>query len=77
MNVIKKLILGHFLPKNPSARFFPKKTFESILSLYAAVTLGPFLSKNFKTQFFAKNHFAQFLNLHAAVTSCKKSDKFQ
>ena len=36
---VRKLILGHFLPKIPNVRFFPRKLFESILSLYTAVTL--------------------------------------
>ena len=35
----------NFLPKNPSAIFFPKKSFESTLSLYAAVTTSKKLEK--------------------------------
>ena len=34
----KKVILGHFLFKNPGARIFPKESFELILSLYALLT---------------------------------------
>ena len=35
---VKKIIFGHFLAKNHSKKFFPKKLFESISSLYTAVT---------------------------------------
>ena len=41
----KKQIFDNFLPKNPSAIFFPKKSFESTLSLYAAVTTSKKLEK--------------------------------
>lgn len=34
----EKLILGHFLSQNPSARFFLEKSSCSVLSFYAAVT---------------------------------------
>ena len=35
---LKKLILGQFLPKTPSTRFFPKNSFESVLILNVIVT---------------------------------------
>ena len=41
----KKHIFGYFLPKHPSAIFFPKKSFESTLYLYAAATSSKKLEK--------------------------------
>ena len=35
---LKKPIFGHFLPKFPSIRFFPEKSFELISNLDASVT---------------------------------------
>ena len=35
----QKTHFGLLLSKNPSPRFFPKKSLKSILSLYVAVTL--------------------------------------
>ena len=48
---LKKLDLGHFLFKNHSARFFPKKLFCLILILYATVTSCKNSEKNPYTDF--------------------------
>ena len=78
---LRKLILGYIFSKNPTTRFFPKKSFEYILSLYTAPTSWnkirnvPAMTLALLAQklqsFFPKKSFSSILSLYACVTSFK------
>ena len=78
---LRKFILGYIFFKNPTIRFFPKKSFEYILSLYTAPTSWnkirnvPAMTLALLAQklqsFFPKKSFSSILSLYACVTSFK------